>query len=173
MSKTFLFGKVAEPERIAIKFNDHFRDPMVEVYPKLWKLILYDKTNGKVSRIPRLMTAEYQKLRKETEDGNDFRRLPEEKPEYTLIRRILVRAGSAVQMRKMGAFETNERRMAAFSTSMNQCVLGRKDAVLQPTQFAYVEGSTKGGSKHCHTQAWRFEEESAALNVAPLAIEKK
>ena len=45
MSEDFLFAKIAEPGMTAIKFDDHFRDRMVEVerghidvFPKLWNL---------------------------------------------------------------------------------------------------------------------------------------
>ena len=66
MSKALLFGKIAEPELIAINFNNRFRDEVerghVKVYPKLWNLIPYGKTNEEVSRIPRILTV-YQKLR--------------------------------------------------------------------------------------------------------------
>ena len=55
-----------------IKFDDLFRDRMgevdrvhIEVFPKLWNLRPYDKTNGEVTRIPRL-TAAYLKLREKT-----------------------------------------------------------------------------------------------------------
>ena len=78
---------------------------------------LYDKTNGEVSRIPRLLIA-YQKLRKATETWNGFRRLPEEMPEYPLIRRILAGTEAVVQTPRMGASETNERRISAFSASI-------------------------------------------------------
>ena len=110
MSKDLLFYKIAEPELIAVNFNNQFRDRIgeverghFEVYPKMWKLRSHDKTNGEVSRIPKLLTA-YQKLRKETEDWNYFRRLPEEIPEYPLIRRMLVGAESVVQPPIMRVF---------------------------------------------------------------------
>ena len=47
-----------------VNFDDHFRDRMVEVerghdevFPKLWNLRPYDKTNGEITRIPRLTGA--------------------------------------------------------------------------------------------------------------------
>ena len=59
MSEDVLFRKIAEPELIAINFNNHLRDRMgevergrVEVYPILWNLRHYDKTYGEVPRIP-------------------------------------------------------------------------------------------------------------------------
>ena len=57
-----------------INFDDHFRDRMgeverghIEVFPKLWNLRPYDKTNGEITRVPRL-TAAYHKVREETKD---------------------------------------------------------------------------------------------------------
>ena len=64
MSKNLLFGKIAEPEKTVVNFDDHFRDRMgeverghFEVFPKLWSLRSYDKTNGEITRIPRLTVA--------------------------------------------------------------------------------------------------------------------
>ena len=64
MSEDLLFGKIAEPEMTVVNFDDHFRDRMgevdrghVEVFPKLWNLRPYEKTNGEISRIPRLTAA--------------------------------------------------------------------------------------------------------------------
>ena len=61
MSEDLLFAKITEPEMTVISFDDHFRDRMgevdrgyIEVLPKLWNLRPYDKTNGEVTRIPRL-----------------------------------------------------------------------------------------------------------------------
>ena len=87
MSKDLLFEKIAEPEMTVINFDDHFRDRMgeverghIEVFPKLWNLRPYDKTNGEITRIPRLTTA-YHKVREETKDQGDYEKLPEEIPE--------------------------------------------------------------------------------------------
>ena len=59
VSEDLLFAKISEPEMTIINFDDHFRDRMgevdrgqFEVFPKLWNLRPYDKTNGEVSRIP-------------------------------------------------------------------------------------------------------------------------
>ena len=61
MSEDLLLAKTSEPEMTVINFDDNFRDPMVEVdrghievFPKLWNLRPYSKTNGEVTRIPRL-----------------------------------------------------------------------------------------------------------------------
>ena len=64
MSEDFLFAKIAEPAMTAINFDDHFRDRMgeverrhIEVFPKLWSLRPYDKTNGKITRFPCLVAS--------------------------------------------------------------------------------------------------------------------
>ena len=64
MSEDLLFAKIAEPEMTAVNFDDHFSDRMgeverghIEVFPKLWNLRPYDKTNGEITRIPRLMAS--------------------------------------------------------------------------------------------------------------------
>ena len=92
-----------------IKFDDHFRDRMgevdrghIEVFPKLWNLRPYDKTNGEVTRIPRL-TAEYLKLREATKGWDDYKKLSEEIPEFPLIRRMLLGADSVVQTPRLRA----------------------------------------------------------------------
>ena len=74
MSEDLLFTKISEPEMTDINFDDQFRDRMgeverghIEVFPKLWNLRPYDKTNGEMTRVPRL-TAAYHKVREETKD---------------------------------------------------------------------------------------------------------
>ena len=74
MSEDLLFAKISEPEMTVINFDDPFRDRMgeverglIEVFPKLWNLRTYDKTNGEITRVPRL-TAAYHKVREETKD---------------------------------------------------------------------------------------------------------
>ena len=69
MSEDLFFAKISEPEMTVINFDDHFRDRMgeverghTEVFPKLWILRPYDKTNGEMTRFPRL-TAAYHKVR--------------------------------------------------------------------------------------------------------------
>ena len=82
MSEDLLFAKISEAEMTLINFDDHFRDRMgevdrghVEVFPKLWNLRPYNKTNGEITRIPRL-TASYHKLREETKGCGDYKKLP-------------------------------------------------------------------------------------------------
>ena len=146
MSEDLLFVKISEPEMTVFNFADHFRDRMeevdrghIEVFPKLWNLRTYDKTNP---RIPRL-TAAYHKLREETKGWGDFKKLPEEITEFPLIRRMLLGADSVVQTPRLRPFETNERRVAKFSEMMDSCFVDRNGAVLQYTQFAYTDETTR------------------------------
>ena len=74
MRKNLFFAKISEPEMTLINFDEHFGDRMgeverghIEVFPKLWNLRPYDKTNGGIPRVPRLIAA-YHKLREETKD---------------------------------------------------------------------------------------------------------
>ena len=122
MSDNLLFAKVAEPEMTAINFNDHSQDRtdevergLIEVFPKLWNLRPFDKTNGEITRIPRFV-ASYQKLKEETKDCGDYRKLPEETPEFRLIRKMLFGADSVVQTPpNLRAFETNKRKMERWT----------------------------------------------------------
>ena len=84
MSEDLLFAKISEPEMTVINFDDHFRDRMgeverghIEVFPKLWNLRPYNKTNGEITRVPRL-TAAYHKVREETKDWGNYKKLPED-----------------------------------------------------------------------------------------------
>ena len=77
MSDDVLFAKISEPVMTIIHVNDHFRDRMggvdrghIQVFLKLWKIGPYNKTNGKVTKIPRLI-ASYHKLREKTKGLGD------------------------------------------------------------------------------------------------------
>ena len=136
MSEDLLFAKKSEPEMTVINFDDHFRDRMgeverghIEVFPKLWNLRPYDKTNGEITRVPRL-TAAYHKVREETKDWGDYKKLPEAIPEFPLIRRMLLGAVAVVQTPRLRAFETNERRVGNFVGTMDPYFVGRSAAVL-------------------------------------------
>ena len=101
MSKDLLFAKISEPEMTVVNFDDHFSDCMgevdrghIEVFPKLWNLRPYDKKNDEIT--PRF-TAPYHKVREETKGWGDYKKLPEEIPEFPLIRRMLLGAVSVVQ----------------------------------------------------------------------------
>ena len=175
MSKDLLFAKISEPEMTVVNFDDHFRNRMgevdrghIEVFPELWNLRPYDKTNGEITRIPR-STAAYHKVREETKDWGDYKKLPEEIPEFPLIRRMLLGAVSAVQTPRLRAFETNERRMANFSETIDPCFVGRNAAVLQHTQFAYTDQATRRRISNAATpKPGRFDEEWAKLDLAPM-----
>ena len=72
MSEDLLFAKISEPEMTVINFDDHFGDRMGDyaevdrgrnkLFPKLWNRRPLNKTNGKITRIPRL-TASYHMIR--------------------------------------------------------------------------------------------------------------
>ena len=177
MSEDLLFGKIAEPEMTVVNFDDYFRDCMgeverghLEVFPKLWNLWPYDKTNGEITRIPRL-TAAYHKVREETKDLGDYEKLPEEIPEFPLIRRILLGAVSVVQTPRLRVFETNERRVAKFSETMYPRFVDRNAAVLQYTRFAYTDQATRRLISNAATpKPGAFETEWAELNLAPMRM---
>ena len=176
-SEDLLFAKISEPEMTVVNFDNHFRDRMgevdrghIEVFPKLWNLRPYDKINGEITRIPRL-TAAYHKVREETKCWGEYKKLPEEIPEFPLIRRMLLGAFSAVQTPKLRAFETNERRMAKFSKTMDPCFVGRNAAVLQHTQFAYTDQATRRRISNAATpKPGRFDNEWAKLDLAPMRM---
>ena len=159
MSEDLLFAKISEPEMTGINFDDHFRDRMgeverghIEVFPKLWNLRPYDKTNGEITRVPRL-TAAYHKLREETKDWGDYEKLPEAIPEFPLIRRMFLGAVSVVQTPRLRAFETNERKIGNFVATMDTYFVGRNAAVLQYTRFAFDE---KANKQRRDSQAWKI-----------------
>ena len=84
---------------------------------------------------------------------------------------MLLGAVSAVQTPKMGAFETNERRMAKFSETMDPCFVGRNAAVLQHTQFAYTDQATRRRISNAATpKPGKFDKEWAKLDLAPMRM---
>ena len=68
--------------------------------------------------------AAYHKVREETKDWGDCEKLPEEIPEFPLIRRMLLGAVSVVQTPSLRAFETNERRIGKFVETMDPYFVG-------------------------------------------------
>ena len=177
MSGDLLFAKISEPEMTVINFDDHFHDRMreverghIEVFPKLWNLRPYDKTKGEITRFPRL-TAAYHKVREETKDWGDYEKLPEEIPEFPLIRRMLLGAVSVVQIPRLTAFETNERRIGNFVGTMDPSFVGRNAAVLQYTRFAYTDQAARRRISNAATpKPGRFDEEWAGLGLAPMKM---
>ena len=74
----------------------------------------------------------------------------------------------------MGAFETNERRMAKFSEMMDPCFLGRNVAVLQYTQFTYTDEATRNRMSNAATpKLGSFDDEWAKLDLAPMTMRGK
>ena len=179
MSEDLFFAKISEPELIlsVINFDDHFCDRMgevarehVEVFPKLWNLRPYDKTNGEITRVPR-PTSAYHKVRGGTKDWGDYEKLPEAIPEFPLIRRMLLGAVSVVQTPRLRAFETNERRFGNFEATMDPYFVGRNAAVLQYTRFAYTDQATRRRISNAATpKPGRIDEEWAGLGLAPMKI---
>ena len=110
-------------------------------------------------------------MREEPKGWGDYKKLPEEIPNFPLIRRMLLGAVSAVQTPRLRAFETNERRMAKFSETMDPCFVGRNAAVLQHTQFAYTDQATRRRISNAATpKPARFDEEWAKLDLAPMRM---
>ena len=177
MSEDLLFAKISEPEMTVINFDDDFRDRMgeverghIEVFPKLWNLRPYDKTNGEMTRVPRL-TAAYHKVREETKDWGDYEKLPEEIPEFPLIRRMLLGAVSVVKTPRLRAFETNERRIEKFVGTMDPYFVGRSAAVLQYTRFAYTDQATRRRISNAATpKPGGFDKKWARLDLAPMKM---
>ena len=174
MSEDLLFAKISEPEMTVINFDDHFRDRMGEVerghIEKLWNLRPYDKTNGEITRVPRL-TAAYHKVREETKDWGDYKKLPEAITEFPLIRRMLLGAVSVVQTPRLGAFEANERRVGNFVGTMDPYFVGRNAAVLQYTRFAYTDQATRRRISNAATpKPGKFDEEWKGLGLAPMRM---
>ena len=115
-------------------------------------------------------------MREETRGWGDYNKMPEEIPEFPLVRRMLLGAESVVQTPRLRAFETNERRVAKFSEMMDPCFVGpsRNAAVLQYTQFAYTEETTRRRmSKTATPKRGRFDEEWAKLDLAPMIMRGK
>ena len=177
MSEDLLFAKISEREMTVVNFDDHFLDRMgeverghIELFPKLWNLRPYDKTNGEITRIPRLTAANH-KVREETRDWGDYKKLPEEIPELSLIRRMSLGAVSVVQTPRLRAFDTNERSVAKFAETMNACFVSRNAAVLQHTRFAYTDQATRRQKSNAATpKPGGFDREWAELNLAPMRM---
>ena len=178
MSEDLLFAKISEPEMTVINFDDHFCDRMgeverghIEVFPKLWNLRPYDETNGEMTRVPRL-TAAYHKVREETKDWGDYKKLPEAIPEFPLIRRMLLGAVSVVQTPRLRAFETNERRVGNFMGTMDPYFVGEKcRRVKVHTICIHGSSDEKANKQRRYSQSpGRFDEEWKGLGLAPMRM---
>ena len=164
----------SEPgQRTDVNFRDRMAEVErghIEVFPKLWNLRPYDRTNGEMNRVPRL-TAAYHKVREETKDWGDYKKLPEAIPEFPLIRRMLLGAVSVVQTPRLRAFETNERRVGNFVGTMDPYFVGRNAAVLQYTRFAYTDQATRRRISNVATpKPGAFDAEWAELNLTPMRM---
>ena len=110
-------------------------------------------------------------MREETKDLGDYEKLPEEIPEFLLIRRMLLGAVSVVQTPRLREFETNERRVAKFAEMMDPCFIGRNAAVLQYTRFAYTNQTTRRRISNAATpKPEAVDTEWAELNLAPMRM---
>ena len=113
-------------------------------------------------------------MREKTKGRGDYKKLPEELPDFPLIRTMLLGAVSAVQTPRLRAFETNEWRMAKFSETMDPCFVGRNATVLQYTQFANTDEATRRRMSNAATpKPGSFAEEWAKLDLAPMVIKSK
>ena len=140
------------------------------MFQKLWNLRPYDKTNGELTRVPRL-TAAYHKVREGTKDWGDYERLPETIPEFPRIRRMLLGVVSVVQDPRLRALQTNERKVGNFEATMDTYFVGRNGAVLHYTRFAYTDQATRRRIGNAVTpKSARFDEEWAGLGLAPMRM---
>ena len=110
-------------------------------------------------------------MREETKDWDDYEKLPEEIPEFLLIRRMLLAAVSVVQTPSLRALETIERRIGNFVGTMDPYFVGRIAAVLQYIRFAYTDQATRRRISNAATpKPGRFDEEWAGLGLAPMKM---
>ena len=88
-----------------------------------------------------------------------------------MIRRTLLGAVSVIQTPRLRALETNERRVAKFSETMDPCFVGRNAAVLQYTRFAYADQATRRRISNAATpKPEEFDTEWMELNLAPMRM---
>ena len=110
-------------------------------------------------------------MREKTKDWGDYEKLPEEIPEFPLIRRMLLGAVSVVQTPRLRAFETNERRVGKLVGTMDPYFVGRNVAVMQYTRFAYTDQVTRRRISNAATpKPGGFDKEWAGLDLAPMKM---
>ena len=134
------------PKMAAINFNDDSGTECGKWRKNMMKTNvgckISDRTNGKKNKNPLIVKA-YQKARKETEDWNDFEKLPEKISEYPLIRRLLLGADSVVQSPPNWA-RKKLMRDGRDILSLCQWIFVRNAAVMQDTHcYTYLEEWTK------------------------------
>ena len=84
---------------------------------------------------------------------------------------MLLGAVSVVQTARLRTFETIERSVAKFSEMMDPCFVGRNAAVLQNTQFAFTDDTTRKRMNNAATpKPGRFNEEWAKLDLSPMVM---
>ena len=84
---------------------------------------------------------------------------------------MLLGTDSTVHTPSLKAFDANEKRMVKFFESMDPCIIGRNAAVLQYTQFSYVDKPKRRRMSNAAThKPGRFEEEWAKLDLMPTAM---
>ena len=84
---------------------------------------------------------------------------------------MLLGVVSVVQTPRLRAFETNERRVAKFSETMDPCFVARNAAVLQHTQFVYTDQATRRRISNAATpKPGGFDKEWAKLDLAPMKM---
>ena len=111
------------------------------------------------------------KVKEETKGQFDYKKLPEEIPEFSLIRRMLLGADSIVQTPMLRAIETNGRRVAKFSQTMDLCFMDRDAVVLQGTQIACTDETTRRQiSKTATPKPGRIDEEWAKMDLVPMVL---
>ena len=84
---------------------------------------------------------------------------------------MLLGAVSVVQTPRLRVFETNERRVAKISETMDPCFVGRNAVVLQYTRFAYTDQATRRRISNAATpKPGAFDTEWAELNLVPMRM---
>ena len=87
---------------------------------------------------------------------------------------MLLWADCLVRSPRLNAYKMNERRMAKFSETMDPFFIGKIAALLQFTQFAYLDVSTRERmSNAAIPKPGKFEKEWAELELAPAMIRRK
>ena len=86
---------------------------------------------------------------KETEDWYDYKKLPEEIPQFPYFRRMLLGADSVVHTPRLRAFETNVSKMAKISDLMSKTwkIRGRMGQVGPGANYHARQGRLSRSSK--------------------------
>ena len=113
-----LFGRIAEPGWVLMDFNNNFKwrmdheDPShIQFNPKLWNLRPVVKDSGAATRVPLLPEAYAHVQENQQAWLSGSRPLPDQRPRYPPIRRMLLGVTSPVIAPRIGAARDAERRM--------------------------------------------------------------